>query len=1062
MDESPAWFDALSDRYRYVRELGRGGMACVYLVEDLRYQRKVALKVLRDELAHAVAHDRFLEEIRVAARLNHPNIVPLYDSGIIPATGGHPALPWFTMMYIAGESLRERLAGGPLPVPDAVDITRAVAAALDYAHGERVIHRDIKPGNILLAGEVPVVADFGIARALDRTAGGLDTLTSPGLAVGTAHYIAPEQAGGGRVDERADVYSLGCVVYEMLAGHPPFTGPTPQAIIARHNMDPPPPLGTVRPTVPPATVAAVEKALEKQPPDRWHSAGAFAHALRETTEHPAPPRPAPRGWRAWGTRRRAGVATLVLLAAASGAWYVVQLDVGPGRRGVQPDTTRYVVFPFSYADGGVPPLGEEEALRDALGRWEGLSVEEPFRVRERLRRGGRVTAPDGEEALRVARAMGAGRIYQGTVARVGDSLRVYAAVIDVPTRRELRSAQVLIDAGLRGQASALRGLADTLLLREVLATDGTGAYPGAGTSLGSASLPALQSFAAGRRAIDAWNLAEAEAAFQSALEFDSDFPQAALWLALVRAWSEQPPPRWEWAVRIAADGATRLDPRDSVILAALQARAAEDMVSACRHWAGLTRTLARDFVGWFGSGDCQRADKIVLRHAASPSGWRFRSSYHAALEAYRRAFRLHPSVHRAFRGNAYASLDGLFLTSPRAYNDGRTAPGSPRLEFFGIPVWEADTLLVVPVSVEEVAASPAYVRELHRRRQEALAHLRGDFLEIARGWASAFPRSPEALEALAYGMALVGDPTSADTLARARRLARGTPIDLELAGEEVWFRLRLGGTGDLAAVRRSAQLAESLLALPGLDSAAPDLAAGLAALTGKAARLHRLASTGAYDLEWDPPDPLRQIGPSLWAFAALPWSIDSTVAYARRVRDAIARVPSEAERQRLTTEWLGRAVPMAFPDQVLAEVLPLVEGMWYLYRAIASHARGDIAGVRAALAEWPRALGDLENLDISTDLLPAEAMLRWKAGDSAVAVGMLQASLATLEVMGSNKVSDPLLAAGAGRALALWAAMDRARPPGRTGFAEEAAQILWAKADRPVGQVISAYHAALR
>ncbi len=633
---------------------------------------------------------------------------------------------------------------------------------------------------------------------------------------------------------------------------------------------------------------------------------------------------------------------------------------------------------------------------------------------------------------------------------------------DVATRHALRSGEIRLPSGPGRHDAALRALVDTLLLPDLLATDSTGAYPGARRSFGTASLPALQAFAAGKRAIDAWNLAAADTAFSAALEFDPGFPQAAIWLALVRAWSDQLPARWEWATRFAADGAERLDGRDSVVLAALQARAVDDLVTACRLWAGLTLARPRDFVGWYGSGDCQRADEIVLRDAASPSGWRFRSSYHAALEAYRRAFRLHPSVHRAFRGNAYASLEGLFLTSPRSFNDGRTAPGTRRLEFIGIPVWEADTLLVVPVGVEEVAAVPGYVGELQRRRQEALAHLRGDFLEIARGWASAFPRSPEALEALAYGMALVGDPTAADTLARARRLARGTPIDLELAGEEVWFRLRLGATGDLAAVRRSAQLAESLLALPGLDGAAPALAGGLAALTGKAARLHRLASTGAFDMEWDPPDPLRQIGPSLWAFAALPWSIDSTAAYARRVRDAIARVPSATERRRLTTEWLGRAVLMAFPDQVLADILPLVEGEWYLHRAIASHARGDAAGVRAALATWARTLGDLEGLDISTDLLPAEAILRWKAGDSAVAVGILQASLATLEVMGSAKVSDPLFAAGAGRALALWAAMDRARAPGRTGFPEEAARILWARADQPAGQVISAYLAALR
>src|SRR5690606_28918506 len=194
MDDRPDWFEALADRYRVEKEIGRGGMARVYLAEDLRFHRKVAIKVLREELALALAEDRFVEEIRLAARLNHPNIVPLYDAGVIPAAAGRPALPWFAMMYIAGETLRERLARGPLPVGDAVDVARAVAAALDYAHDLKVVHRDIKPANILLAGDVPVVADFGIARALDR-AGGVDTLTAPGLAVGTVQYISPEQAG---------------------------------------------------------------------------------------------------------------------------------------------------------------------------------------------------------------------------------------------------------------------------------------------------------------------------------------------------------------------------------------------------------------------------------------------------------------------------------------------------------------------------------------------------------------------------------------------------------------------------------------------------------------------------------------------------------------------------------------------------------------------------------------------------------------------------------------------------------------------------------------------------
>jgi hypothetical protein len=1061
MDDRPDWFEALADRYRVEKEIGRGGMARVYRAWDLRFDRWVAIKVLREELALALAQDRFVEEIRLAARLNHPNIVPLHDAGVIPAATGRPALPWFAMMYIEGETLKERLARGPLPVTQAVDIARAVAAALDYAHAEKVVHRDIKPGNILLAGDVPVVADFGIARALDR-AGVVDTLTAPGLAVGTAQYMSPEQAGAeAGLDHRSDVYSLGCVVYEMLAGHPPFSGPTAQAIIARHNLDPPPPLATVRPTVPPAAVGAVEKALAKKPDDRWPSAGAFAHALRETTEHAAVTRRVPAWRRAWWTRRRVGVAALALAVVTLGAGYLLADGIGGGGAAAAADTTRYAVFPFAYEDEGLQRLREEEVLRDALERWGGLTVEDPFRVRHQLERRGRTAPRDGEDALRIARDLGVGRYYHGTVGRLGDSLRVYVTAYDVATRHALRSKEVRFPAGPGRHDAALRALADTLLLQDVHATDGTGAYPGAGRSFGTSSLPALQAFAAGKRAIDAWNLAAADSAFSTALEFGPDFPQAAIWLALVRTWSDQPPARWEWAARIAADAAEKLDGRDSVMVAALQARAVDDMVTACRLWADLTQARARDFVGWYGSGDCQRADKVVLRHAPSPSGWRFRSSYHNALAAFRRAFELHPAVHRGFRDNTYASLNDLFLTSPLRYLDGRTGPGGRRIEFYGIQVLDADTLVVVPVPMEGQGPKPAYVNALDRRRREALEHLRGEFFEIARGWAAAFPRSAEALEAFAFGMALVGDPTAADTLARARSLARGTRLELELAGEEVWLRLRLGGTRDLGAMRRAANLADSLLALPGLDSVAPVLAAGLAALTGRSDRLYRLAATGALDPEWDPPAHLRQIGPSLWAFAAMPQFPESTAAYAGRVRDQITRSSPSFDRNQLVSEWLGRAVTMTFPEQVLSAILPLVKNPRYLYRAIAARARRDSGAVRAALASRPRNPGDPESLGISTDLLPAEAALRWQAGDTATAVGMLQASLAELEVMGSGKVSDPLNAAGVGRALALWAAMDRIRAPGRVGFAEEAVQALWSRADRSATRLIVAYHTLL-
>ena len=227
--------EGLAGRYTVERELGRGGMAAVFLARDLRHDRLVALKVLHPELAMSIGTDRFAREIRFAARLQHPHILPVHDSGDVPGTGGQPTLLWFSMPYIDGESLRERLARDrQLPLAEAIRMTREVADALDYAHRQGLIHRDIKPENILLSGGHALVADFGVARALARDTGAHAALTGTGLAIGTPAYMSPEQATGDQsLDHRSDIYSLGAVLYEMLAGEPPFGGPTAQAILAR-------------------------------------------------------------------------------------------------------------------------------------------------------------------------------------------------------------------------------------------------------------------------------------------------------------------------------------------------------------------------------------------------------------------------------------------------------------------------------------------------------------------------------------------------------------------------------------------------------------------------------------------------------------------------------------------------------------------------------------------------------------------------------------------------------------------------------------------------------------
>jgi len=277
-DHSPRLQAAVSGRYAIERELGRGGMATVYLAQDLKHGRSVAIKVLAPELAAALGRERFLREIETAARLSHPHILPLHDSG--EADG----LLFYVMPYVEGESLRDRLnREKQLAIEDAIAITRQVANALSYAHSRDVVHRDVKPENILLSNGEAVVADFGIAGAIEAAGGG--KLTRTGLVLGTPAYMSPEQGAGERaLDGRSDVYSLGCVLYEMLAGEPPFTGPTVQAIIAKRFTDPVPSARRLRETVPAPMDQAIMKALARAPADRFATTHQFAEALRASAE----------------------------------------------------------------------------------------------------------------------------------------------------------------------------------------------------------------------------------------------------------------------------------------------------------------------------------------------------------------------------------------------------------------------------------------------------------------------------------------------------------------------------------------------------------------------------------------------------------------------------------------------------------------------------------------------------------------------------------------------------------------------------------------------------------
>src|SRR6476659_4076050 len=264
---------ALADRYRVQRELGEGGMATVYLAQDLKHDRRVAIKVLKPELAVVIGAGRFLREIKTIATLQHPHILGLIDSGEVNGTA------YYVMPFVEGESLRDRLRREKqLPIADAVRIATEVASALDYAHRHGVIHRDIKPENILLHDGQALVADFGIALAVSHAGG--SRMTETGMSLGTPHYMSPEQATGERdITARSDVYALGCVTYEMLIGDPPFTGSTAQAIVAKVLTADPAPLTAQRRSVSPQVEAAVLTALEKLPADRFGTPAEFAAAL---------------------------------------------------------------------------------------------------------------------------------------------------------------------------------------------------------------------------------------------------------------------------------------------------------------------------------------------------------------------------------------------------------------------------------------------------------------------------------------------------------------------------------------------------------------------------------------------------------------------------------------------------------------------------------------------------------------------------------------------------------------------------------------------------------------
>lgn len=1026
--------DALAGRYVVEGELGHGGMAEVYLARDLRHDRPVALKVVRPELVDLVGRERFLREIHVTAGLVHPHIRPLLDSGQVDDS------LFYVMPLAEGATLADRLRSqGRLGISEAVRLAGEVADALDFAHHHGVVHRDVKPSNILLEGGHAVLTDFGVALPMERDTG--RRITESGVTLGTAEYMSPEQCGGEHpVDARSDVYSLGCVLHEMLSGKPPFTARTPAAVVAKQLRDAPPHLRSVRSETPVAVERMVLTALAKDPARRYETAGAFRDALAGALTAPHPHFPDAPSMRAAG----AVLSLLVVVAAALGFYF-------NRRPALALDDTLYAVLSFlqvdstgsvRYADGSQC----QTRLRQALLRWQDVRVADPMVIYDReLRTDGR--APTPHDALALAAGVGAGRLIWGRVWHEVDTTRVEGILYDVstgsPLRRHLLSIGPEDDRG-----AAFDRMADTLLVGQVTTA------PARASASGTRSLEALRLYDEGHRSLRSWDLRDAAAAFAAAADRDPSYAHASLWRSLVGLFRGEGYDGWRgYALRAAQDAET-LSARERLLARGLRELSDERWQEAC---SAFDQAVARDslsFEAWLGLGDCQAQDGLVVADPGSPSGWSFRSSFEGAGRAYRRALRLAPSYTHVLQDSAGARLRRVL---PLRVGDIRLGHGGPgdTLTFAAHPELQADTLAHVAWPADILLAQPprpATVQAVNRDRT-VLAIITGR-------WLAAFPTSAAALEAHARSLeatgsiaSTAGPETSAlDAVVVARRLSSGDPGrgGTALAVTHVRLLLKVGRFSE------AARLADSILAWPRPDgSGDDDRLAGLAVLRGMGHRAAGLldgqAEASAY---WHPARPvdvpvsLAETAQRLLAYAAVGGPVDSLEALrSRALAQGEDQVPRET-RDAVLSAALSEPLTLAYtvlsplPDDPEAAS----PGNWLLgsYRALA---RGDTGAVRRALGEEDLAAAALAPGSVPVSIAFAEAGLALAVGDTAFATRRLD------EILGSLRIQDRYLvtATQAGplvRAMALRAELaDAGRDPGTARRWASTVLTLWSPGD---------------
>jgi serine/threonine-protein kinase len=944
-------------------------MGVVFLAVDQALDRRVAVKVVHPELVvNRALAARFLAEARLIARIRHPHIVAVHSAG---ETNGYL---YYVMDFHEGETLRDRLLRERRLAPEvAVAIAADIAEALDAAATAGVVHRDLKPENILLEGsrESPnaLLADFGIARVV----GGADGPTGPNAIMGTPSYMSPEQAAGEEIDARSDIYSLGVVAYEMLAGEPPFTGGT-RSVVSRQIVDPPPSLAERRPGLPVAVTDAVMHALEKLPENRWQSGAKFRRALLGEPTPISRSRPAVRRrWVAW-----AGAVALLLLAGAGLGWGLLARDRPP--HGVNPRLSM-LVLPFDNLrdDAGLAWLhdGSVNMLALALSQWRDLGVVDQDRVHDLLSQG---KVPDDQPiglavARRLARGAGAWTVVLGDFARAGDSLRLTARTYDVATGARLEVVEAAGPA-----ADDVRPLFDELAARLL---DLSGA-PRAGRSplalVTTESLEAYRSYLQGLEHLNHWELFPAQTAFRRAVALDSTFSLAYFKLGLALGWvTGAADSVGRNAILQASRFAGRLPEREQAMINAYRAMLDGEYARSQELYRGLLARDSTDADAWYGLADAFFHDSLM---GGTPGGMS------RSLRAFRRTLALDPQYalayeHITFLLTAAANRNASFALVAADTFAAATARGKP----------------VLDSTTQEAAVRRARI----------------DAVQTARTWVALQPATARAHHALFEAYFASEDwPKASQEVAELRRLLPEAGRNLS-AYLEARVRFARGDARSAAGLVRSttAGFGGRAPALPDFGREfVLDVMAGASTLAyqgdlggaaevialGDAIRRATLIAESSPSI-WDQDD--------VWVssrLAQLYSAAGGPTRELRRVWGALARsarLATVADRASVAGAGAAAAVGLLLaPDQddrPLRELEsltghPSAPGV----RAMVALARGDSAAARLALADT--GARKLENQGAGpvylgfagNDPRPLEAEARFQLGDYRGAIEMLQ------------------------------------------------------------------------